>query len=948
MMNYRHKTKAELIEEIERLKKADQANRINLDDNLLLKIAENYPNSYISIIKKDLTTGFTSGQEFKNQKLDPKAFIGLTLDQVFGEHTQTVKKKYLKTFDGEEQIFELFINDQFQLYKTTPLANEQGEIDKILVVVENISERKNTEIELSNSQKQLKAVFNNTRDLQLLVQVEGLKQFRVEAVNHAYINACNGVGLNISELDLVGETLDHLLINILGLDKNVMDYTLNNYQQAIDTNERVSYSESIIVNGNPYHAEITLSPIVYSDGKLRYVLYNSHDITIEKEALKSLMESEERFHQLFEKHDAVMLLIEPETGKIIDANLSAQSFYGYPDETLKRMTIQDINTYPKEKVHKLSIQAQKENQNYFVFPHCLASGEIRTVEVHSSPIIINKKQILFSIIHDITDRIRAEKDLLENEEKFRNLYSNSPYGIIICQLIRDSNGNIIDFIHKEGNQSVETQTGFNLNDLVGKKASEIVDTKMLAGLTKMYGDVVSTGETINYTQYFAIYDRTLEVRAYPMHGDIFIINFVDISDKIKAEKKLNQSEEKFRGIYEQSPLAIEIYDVEGKLIDVNQQTLDLFGIDDKNLFLGLDLFEDPNLSTEKIAILKKGQSVFISTDFDFEVVKSNNLYSTSRSGKMYMDMYAIPFRQKETISGYLVQIIETTERKNLEETTQIAQEETTHLLKLAEKSAQVLLSVVEDEKSAREEVKNLNKKLEQRVLERAAQLAEVNTELEAFSYSVSHDLRAPLRAVSGFVHILEEDYGAKLDLEGKRLCSVISESAEHMGSLIDNLLAFSRIGRTTMRLSLVNMVEIVNSLILELMSPKDLERVDFEVDQLPNAIGDPKLIRQVWVNLFSNALKFSSTQERAVIKVRSERKGDEVLYSICDNGVGFDMRYTEKLFGVFQRLHAVTEFEGTGVGLAITQRIILRHGGRIWAEGETDKGATFYFSLKGE
>jgi len=144
------------------------------------------------------------------------------------------------------------------------------------------------------------------------------------------------------------------------------------------------------------------------------------------------------------------------------------------------------------------------------------------------------------------------------------------------------------------------------------------------------------------------------------------------------------------------------------------------------------------------------------------------------------------------------------------------------------------------------------------------------------------------------------------------------------------------------------MVEIVNSLILELMSPKDLERVDFEVDQLPNAIGDPKLIRQVWVNLFSNALKFSSTQERAVIKVRSERKGDEVLYSICDNGVGFDMRYTEKLFGVFQRLHAVTEFEGTGVGLAITQRIILRHGGRIWAEGETDKGATFYFSLKGE
>jgi len=364
--------------------------------------------------------------------------------------------------------------------------------------------------------------------------------------------------------------------------------------------------------------------------------------------------------------------------------------------------------------------------------------------------------------------------------------------------------------------------------------------------------------------------------------------------------------------------------------------------------LGFDLFEDPNLSAEEIAILKNGQAVSISTDFDFEVVKANNLYPTSRSGKMYMDMYAIPLRQKEEISGYLVQLIETTERKKLEESTKIAQEESTHLLELAEKSAKVLLSVVEDEKSVREEVKSLNMELEQRVLDRTAQLAEANTELEAFSYTVSHDLRAPLRAVNGFVHILEEDYGAKLDSEGKRICSVISESAEHMGLLIDNLLAFSRIGRTTMRLSLVNMVEIIDSLVIELTFSTDLERVDFEVDQLHNAIGDPKLIRQVWVNLLSNALKFSSTKERAVIKVRSERKGDEVLYSICDNGVGFDMKYVEKLFGVFQRLHAVTEFEGTGVGLAIAQRIILRHGGRIWAEGETDKGATFYFSLKGE
>lgn len=231
---------------------------------------------------------------------------------------------------------------------------------------------------------------------------------------------------------------------------------------------------------------------------------------------------------------------------------------------------------------------------------------------------------------------------------------------------------------------------------------------------------------------------------------------------------------------------------------------------------------------------------------------------------------------------------------------------------------------------------------------RTAQLEATNKELESFSYSVSHDLRAPLRAIDGFSRMLEEDHQAKLDEGGRRQLRVIRENAQKMGQLIDDLLAFSRMGRKAMAISPVDMAALAAEVFKELRQAGEDRPVLFELKPMPACEADPVLLRQVWANLLSNALKFTGRREAAVIEAGGRSEGRENVYYVADNGAGFDMQYYDKLFGVFQRLHGAEEFPGTGVGLAIVQRAVARHGGRVWAEGKVGEGATFGFALPRE
>jgi PAS domain S-box-containing protein len=404
------------------------------------------------------------------------------------------------------------------------------------------------------------------------------------------------------------------------------------------------------------------------------------------------------------------------------------------------------------------------------------------------------------------------------------------------------------------------------------------------------------------------FSRTTGTPVKDANGSIIAIEGTDqdVTERKQVEDAIRHSEERFRVTFEHATVGMSLTSPEGKLVRINNALAEMLGYSIEELqsmnFVDITYPEDTPASAELIRSLLAGERTVYRLEKRY-FHKSGSVIWGDVSSTLVRDTAGAPLH-------LITSVINITERK-----------------------------------WAQEELLKLNRELEDRVLQRTVQLDASNKELEAFAYSVSHDLRAPLRAVDGFSRIILEEYAGKLDVEGNRLLNVVRDNTMKMDQLITDLLELSRTSRADIQISPVDMTKLTQTVFKEIASPEDQKAIKLSVAALPDAMGDFTLLRQVWRNLLGNAIKYSTPKEKRCIEVGGKTVKGENIYYVKDNGVGFNPEYTHKLFGVFQRLHKSSEFEGTGIGLAIVQRIVHRHNGRVWAEGKVGEGATFYFAV---
>ncbi|MEO6722312.1 MAG: PAS domain S-box protein [Ferruginibacter sp.] len=771
---------------------------------------------------------------------------------------------------------------------------------------EEIEQRKKIESELRDSENQVQTLFANAPEAIVVINSTGI----IRKWNPA---AENMFGWKAEEV--IGKGLNEFIV-----PQGYWDVHAGAMENFLKTGAGIVLNKPIVQpalrkDGPPIEVEFIVSPVKIN-GEFLLIGF-LRDVTEVRKSIDALRESEERYRLLTsEVHDYAIIMLSPE-GNITSWNEGAHRITGYTEEEVegKHFSIFYSNEttdriVPMEELGITSKEGRLETEGWRV----KKDGSLFLANVVLTALTHKGKIIGYSqISRDITTRKKAEEEIIilntklekrvaertqelqQSETKYRKLFQNSPMPMWVLELPT------LRFL--DVNEAAIVQYGYSRQEFLSMTALDIrSEEENLRFLN--FDRLVSMGMLNSGNWKHIKKDGSIvyaEVSSHELHFDnkpARLVLSMDVTERKKAEERLDIALEAGQiGIWELD--MITDTSVRNSRYDQILGYEEISGTWGMKNFLAQVFHEDEQKVSMAFADAIQSNALYIECRI---ILPDETLRWIIATGKFVYDNRQHPVKMLGTVTD------------------------------------------INDLKLAEESIRVLNNELEQRVQHRTRELDFANKELESFSYSVSHDLRAPLRAIHGYSQLLNENYKAQLDEEGKRMLGRVMLNTKKMSQLIDDLLEFSRLGKASLKKDNIDLDLIVQDVLNEVTPTGNLQ-YKVTVHKLGTAFGDKVIIQQVFQNLLLNAFKYSSKKENPEIEIGVKETIEGTTYFIKDNGAGFDMAYYDKLFGVFQRMHRQDEFEGTGVGLAIVQKIVSRHGGRVWAEAKVNEGATFYFTL---